>query len=865
MTSMWFLLFLLVDPWGTLSVSGHRCTETRHSGLIERVTFDCSSRNIRQLPVNISSRTTELNLAMNTIITIPTYAFQHLPNLTLLNLTFCGIRVLEENCFAGLLHLRELVMPYNDFNPARLPRETFACLPSLRLLSIAEQGKAGEYPTGILEDLSELRTLSVTSQDINLPDVYGRLPKLDTLILDGYTEESISNAMSRITADTFAAIRDSNVTTLTLRRTNVIHIDAGALSNFKNLRAFIVYANKPLDVKKAVFALGHMVNTSIDTVVLDGTFHYDVTYGLQAYDINDFCDGPVWKNLKRLSLRNVLLTTFVPRDVHCLSALQELSVAYNRLTFSMPHDTGKLHHLPQLRIIDISHTNVLGPGYIYHYCRSSIIHFHADDFFPRVPQFRRVDNLTVFEESAKEYTYSPNVSLLPGVRYIDASTSNFKRVSGVGKVISFSHPNSVLFLNVSGAHILSRVNGLLVGLMQLQVLDASDGVVESIHPDFLRHFPLLRVLNQSHNSLGKGNNNFSAIFSFGRTLEEVDLSNNRLSYIEPSTFSACKMLQQIKLHDNMLKCLDIALGNLTSLDLIDIRGNHLPFLNESFTSELDRLGEINTFSIDMRRNDLICNCESVSFIRWVQTTLVEVIGRSHMTCLVNNSHERLMDVSVADLLDKCNGSRRNVWKYIYIVLVVSIVITLMVTAAWVGSRHVRQVREQENIQEHTSFLNNATRYDVAVLFDEYETEMQTWIENELVKRAEQEWNLRLFLTYRDLWQHDGSTLDCIGEALDMSKMLILCITKSSFNNNITLASFRMDFDGRRSHNKYIFLCFDEFQFSSDTTAIEILANGGQALRLCWDERFAGVFWDRLRRRLLEHEDENTDISSQPAH
>ena len=112
---------------------------------------------------------------------------------------------------------------------------------------------------------------------------------------------------------------------------------------------------------------------------------------------------------------------------------------------------------------------------------------------------------------------------------------------------------------------------------------------------------------------------------------------------------------------------------------------------------------------------------------------------------------------------------------------------------------------------------------------------------------------------------DGSELDCIGEALNMSRMVILCITQSCFNDNQTLAYFRMDFEGRRSHNKYIFLCFDEFQFSSDTTAIERIANGGQALRLCWDERFAGVFWDKLRRRLLEHEDENTEVRSQPAH
>ena len=329
----WLFQFItLCALWGRLSC--HHCKESRHSGVVERTTFDCSSINISQLPVNISSRATELNLAENNIDIIQKNAFQHLPYLTLLDSTHCGIHVLEKNCFSGLLHLRQLIIADNYLDPARLPRETFAVLQSLCLLAIANEGGTGEYSVGILEGLKELRTLTVTLQDIPLPDIYGRLPKLTTLVLDG---RSGPNRMKRATEDIFAAIRDSNITTLMIRCAGLAHIAVGAFSNFKNLRALIIFCNKQLNVKQAIFALGQIENTTLDTVVLDGTYHFDPTTGFHVYDINDFCGGPAWKSVNRLSLRNVQLTAFVPRDANCLS---EFVVSYNPLTFYTPDHFG---------------------------------------------------------------------------------------------------------------------------------------------------------------------------------------------------------------------------------------------------------------------------------------------------------------------------------------------------------------------------------------------------------------------------------------------------------------------------------------------------------------------------------------------
>ncbi|KAI0239705.1 hypothetical protein LSAT2_009565, partial [Lamellibrachia satsuma] len=72
-----------------------------------------SSHNITRLPVNVSSRATQLNLAYNNIAIVPQNAFRHLPNLTKLDLSDNRISILQKNCFAGLVHLRQLILPSN--------------------------------------------------------------------------------------------------------------------------------------------------------------------------------------------------------------------------------------------------------------------------------------------------------------------------------------------------------------------------------------------------------------------------------------------------------------------------------------------------------------------------------------------------------------------------------------------------------------------------------------------------------------------------------------------------------------------------------------------------------------------------------
>ena len=79
-------------------------------------------------------------------------------------------------CFAGLPLLRKLNLRGNDL--VQLPSDTFAGLPSLRVLAIVGKGTPGEHPLALLDGLAHLQTLSMSGEDTSLPEDHGRLPQL---------------------------------------------------------------------------------------------------------------------------------------------------------------------------------------------------------------------------------------------------------------------------------------------------------------------------------------------------------------------------------------------------------------------------------------------------------------------------------------------------------------------------------------------------------------------------------------------------------------------------------------------------------------------------------------------------------------
>ena len=164
----------------------------------------------------------------------------------------------------------------------------------------------------------------------------------------------------------------------------------------------------------------------------------------------------------------------------------------------------------------------------------------------------------------------------------------------------------------------------------------------------------------------------------------------------------------------MLHDINLDLNGLTSLRLIDLHSNRLPFLRSAFTDQLDNV-YYNTFQLDIRNNYFVCSCDSLPFIRWLQTTPVRLTGMANLSCLYNNSRELLMNISVLELRKSCESQKNHVC---VITLVFGILLLLFLL--YVLNDFVKFKLLQCKTRLMFAFANQSRpiiKYQVAVFFD----------------------------------------------------------------------------------------------------------------------------------------------------
>ena len=626
-----------------------------------------------------------------------------------------------------------------------------------------------------------------------------------------------------------------------LRHAFVKRIELGAFSNFKKLRVLNLCCNDYMDLKQVVLSLGKSENNSIDTVILDGTNGKDI------YDINYFCDGGLfWQNVKTLSLRSIGLRTFIPRDANCLSGLQEIYIDYNPLILPVTLQPNLTHYLKHLKKVVMTYSNVPGPGYQYKYCRTSgRTQFHTENYITQYPhQFPEV-NVTAFRANAVTSTHQVQFYIPSSVNIVDVSDSNFRSTSTNSGVFSFSRENNVLVLNISGSRSIARSGGILVGLTQLLILDASHGIVESIHPEFLKQLPSLRVLNQSHNKTGAADNDFFAIFNSAQLLEDIDLSTNGLRYINRNAFYKLTKLKLIKLGNNAFRHFDIQVNSLTSLELLDLSENRLPFLTSNFMQELDMLNA--TFAIDMRRNPLTCNCDSVPFIRWLQTTAVNIVDKTEMTCLFHKSNTRIEHIDLGHLESECTETFFSRKSSHILIGCVSVVVVLLGMFCVIYRRPCHKVRRSQ------------MQYNAAVLYDEEDDYVRRWVENNLVEKVVNQWQMKLFIMGLD-GETEGGEIEALARGIEQSDKLILCLSQHVLELPIIRDQFRIALAGSRPHHKYIFVTFETSRESQKfrnvlksyvprdcENVLKQLIFESPAIRLNLDPRAEDMFWRHFQQ------------------
>ena len=158
-------------------------------------------------------------------------------------------------------------------------------------------------------------------------------------------------------------------------------------------------------------------------------------------------------------------------------------------------------------------------------------------------------------------------------------------------------------------------------------------------------------------------------------LEYLDLSLNSIKALPTCFFLKQIKLQVLKLNDNSFPSLDFHMNALMSLIYLDISGN-LP-LSFANMKDLDTLSEKGNISVHLYNNSLQCNCDSLTFLKWLTETTVRFPNMRQYKCSFDNGSF----VTFADVPDIVNKLEMECISrtVVFVSLVVFIGMTLIIS------------------------------------------------------------------------------------------------------------------------------------------------------------------------------------------
>ena len=833
-------------------------------GAYTGVVVDCRSRGLTRVPISVTKEVTQLDLGRNTIPAIGANDFVNMTDLRILVLSNSFVNTLANNCFRNLTRLEQLDL--NDNNITSLPVGVFSGLLSLRVLTMTGL-HVTSYPNLFVSHTPELRVLSMSAVgDATIPAEYARLPRLE--VLDFYEE---TQGLEKITAAMFDNVRDANISTIAFRHMFALKkIEEGAFSNLPNLRSLIASCNSFMSYQAMITSLAATTNTSVDTVVLDGT-----KGGLSLLNQADFC-SPFWRRVQRLSIKCVQLAGIVFNHPGCLSTLREISLDYNAPMLMKPVIPHFSVAAPNVRTISLSHIGFCTGNFNDAFCSERNCLLDVDDYFPVRPPVLP-DSTTLITNDASHCSKEPLV--FGGVHF--PATLEFLHMIDVGSVSPrIRHGKACIdqlhlrYLNIS-LNQFTKVLGsgfVLEGVSRLEIVDASNGVLERLAPGYLNHFVNLRFVNLSHNSLGISGSDFRETFSRLLRLEDLNLAHNKLSHVNPRAFEHCISLRRLNLANNELTEIDIYMDRLVALEYIDLSGNRLVTLSHAFMTKLDIQFQKHDLTVDIRYEIFMCNCRSLSFIRWLRVTPVGLTEKETLTCSRGDtSGLRLTQIAIEPIETTCDIDRLLpvvVPVFVGVILVI-IGVSLVRYHRWYIKYHLVLCWLRDEV---TSANRLENQYDAMVTYflhaansrDQQDgvARISRWVCTRLLPRAEDEWGLRLYVGDRDDLG-GASKMHNFVRGFQSSDKVVVCLTLEFIDDSDCMNYLATALDSSKPLSKYIFVLFDDIQPTSVPRRLRqlLLPNSPCVMIKCGnidgdnDGEADLTFWRRMRDALMRDPDQ----------
>ena len=375
-------------------------------------------------------------------------------------------------------------------------------------------------------------------------------------------------------------------------------------------------------------------------------------------------------HLKRLSLRYNTIFSVDVRVLQKLTTIEHLNLGYNSpvgITNAYDNDVIFQEDVPKFlngtKLITLDISNMYNNEWRHKYCdgkyRDYMNYFQFPNF--HVSDIKQINNRTDYQVPFNCFIKDYNITfdhMISSFRFVYASDILWFAKGRIYKGMSVCK-NNIQYINMSGSNI-GGCYGDMYGMESLEVLDVSRCEMFVLPNRFMTHFPKLRVLLMAHNSIP----NTTSVIGTLPNLEILDLSSNKIKSVPRDSFRGFTKLQNLDLSRNLLENVDVDVSDLITLSHLDLSFNNIHSFDDRFMKGLNELSRITKFSISLQGNPLVCSCEFMTFVAWIQEIFdskhnIDLADGGSLDCLyLNETSYNISDVGYDQLTEACRDKVR---------------------------------------------------------------------------------------------------------------------------------------------------------------------------------------------------------------
>ncbi|KAI8779937.1 toll receptor 13, partial [Biomphalaria glabrata] len=616
---------------------------------VYNLTVDCSKLHLKEINSSWFTNNTEMILLNDNLLTrLVNSTFVHFSHLTHLDLSNNEISLIDLLAFDGLTSLKYLSLRHNSISFDAVSTNILKPLNNLQLLDLIQQPSAGitDVPVSLLQSLTKLRTLAINTFNSTLyfgPE-FLNLTHLEVLEITGSTRNVTESSFKNVNGLKELIVRDMQL----LKQMDdkvFVHLD-------KLTSLTLAYAS--IDLQRVLALLWPIKGRSMSDIYFEGvttTFYLPdpmkngyITKKDLMY-ITDICLDTV--TVIECNIYYITANAFSNRTTwdRCL---RNIYISRNPLIgssfFLFP--LVLLQNLTKLTVSDAIRTcQTFSPfkrlSFVEHFFQDISLHYLS------------LDGQTKFKNNLA----NQELSILNGTFYLYVSKSliswNLKRLVSdlfLRLDVTFCGADNLQYIDISDSGF-NTFTGHLRGLSSVKTAIVSGNDISILPEYFLDELYGLENLAVSK---CQHDRNFIALKS-ARILQNItklkvlDISNNSLNGLSKGTFSRNSELLYLSLSGNQFKDIPFDLKFTPNLKILDLSSNIITSLTPETTMAVDFLNSKNKlFQLMLNGNILSCGCNDLSFLQWLNSTLVRLDNNRNYTCM-NKDGQRTNTLAFSDL------------------------------------------------------------------------------------------------------------------------------------------------------------------------------------------------------------------------